>query len=421
MAKKDNKLPLTIADTEEILKSLGVRVRYNILTHELTFTGTDLPPEHAAEVVSTIIFSGIRAMDIYSGVTLPTVENFLSVIAVRDRFNPVLDLLGTVKWDGTDRLPQLYEIMKLDERDILSRRLIKKWLMQTVALACFNDNDNDNADMNANIGSGVRVPFGAEGVLTLCGAQGIGKTSLIAKLGINSSLCKLGMNVDPHNKDDILQATGCFVCELGALESTMKRDIAALKAFLTAHTDEVRKPYARAASKELRRTSFAATCNSRDFLCDPTGNRRFFTIPCRERFDLEALAKFDPVQLYAQIFAEVSAAPDPSKCFRLSCDEVKALCQRNGAFTKTIPAEQELRDILDDEAENKGKYEWKYLTVTEFAGYYLSLNRYNSRQIGKALEQVGINTTLRRTNGAVARVRYVPVPKRKANIWDDPA
>ena len=406
-SRKESKMPLTINDTQKILENLGVFVKYNVLTHEMVFAGTDISPEHAAEVVSTIIFSGIRALEKYSGVTLPTVENFLTVIALSNSFNPVLEMLNRTDWDGVDRLPVLCKIMKLPEQDILSPRLIKKWLMQTIALSCFNEcNTRD------------KTPFGAECVLTLCGAQGIGKTSLIAKLGINSSLCKLGVNVDPHNKDDVLQATGCFICELGELESTMKRDIAALKAFLTAHTDEIRKPYARAASKEIRRTSFAATCNSRDFLCDPTGNRRFFTIPCRERFDLEALAEFDAVQLWAQIFEEVRTSDDPAKCFRLTPDEVKALCTRNGAFTKTIPAEQEIRDILDDEAENKGKYEWKYVTVTDFASYYLSLNRYSAAQIGKALEQAGIKPMKRKVSNVSVKVRYVPIPKRHKEVWE---
>ena len=398
---KEKKIPLTIAQTEQILTQQSVKVRYNILTHEIEFEGTNLPHEHAAEMFSTIVFSALRAMDCYSGVTLPAVENYLAVLAYNNRRNPLKETLILTPWDDIDRLGDLYNIMRLKETDALSRALVKKWLMQTIALSCFNERIE---------------PFGAEGVLVLCGAQGIGKTTLVSKLGINNRLCKLGVNIDPHNKDDVLQATSAFICELGELESTMKRDVAALKAFLTAHTDEVRKPYARAASRERRRTSFAATCNSRDFLNDPTGNRRFFTIDCPEPFDLAALAKLDIYQLWAQIFHDVLYAADPSKCFRLTRDEARQLAERNGAHTKTIPAEQEVRDILGDAAENPSKYDWKMLTVTDWAGYYLCLKKYSSQQIGRALEQCGVENEIVYKGKTRVKYRRVPVYKKRDNF-----
>ena len=400
-AKSSAKTPLTAETLCEFMKQNGIRVRYDDITHEICVSGTDLPAEHSTEQLSTLLFSMLRADGGFTGVNLQTIESFISLISVHDRFNPVRELLSAVKWDNVDRLPTLFNIMRI-ENDELSKRLVYKWLRQTIALSCFNE---------------TGLPFGAEGVLTLCGRQGIGKTTLIGRLGLNGRLCKLGVNVDPHSKDDLIQATGCFVCELGELESTMKRDIAALKAFLTAHTDEVRRPYARAATRTRRRTSFAASCNSRDFLADPTGNRRFFTIPCEARFDLEALSKLDMVQLWAQIFAGVSEETDKSACFRLSPDELNSLCERNGGFTKTIPAEQEVRDILDDAAENPAKYEWKMLTVTDWAGYWLCLRKYSAQQISRALSQCGVETDNVRKAGKTIKARRVPVYKKKESLW----
>ena len=400
---EDTKPPFTIEALAGHLEAKGYKVRYNVISHEIDAVGTGLDAEHITENLSALLLSELRAEDCYKGVSVQVIESYLSVIALREKYNPVMSIFAQLEWDGVDRLGDIYDIMKLREDDKLSRTLVQKWLMQCVALSCFND---------------LEMPFGAEGILTLVGAQGIGKTSLIAKLGLNSRLCKLGANIDPHNKDDVLQSTACFICELGELESTMKRDIAALKAFITAHTDEVRKPYARAASKERRRTSFAATCNSRDFLNDPTGNRRFFTVPCKEQFDFGLMSRLNVMQIWAQMFCEVKCSDAPSRCFRLTPDEVKALSERNGAHTKTIPAEQEIRDILDDEAENKGKYEWSHMTVTDFASHYLSLNRYTSQQVGRALEQVGILPIKRKLSGTPVRLRYVPIPKKKQNIWE---
>ena len=58
------------------------------------------------------------------------------------------------------------------------------------------------------------------------------------------------------------------------------------------------------------------------------------------------------------------------------------------------------------------------MTVTDFAGHYLCLNKFNARQIGKALEQVGIKPITRKLSGRGVKLRYVPIPKKKQNIWD---
>jgi predicted P-loop ATPase len=145
-----------------------------------------------------------------------------------------------------------------------------------MCLLCLNDYKN---------------PFGADGVLTLNGRQGYGKTALARKLGISPQLFKAGLALDPKDKDSVLKATSCFIGELGEVETTMKRDIPLLKAFITDSVDEVRPPYGRTTEAHIRRTSYIATCNSPDFLLDTTGNRRFWTIPCEMPFDLAALGR----------------------------------------------------------------------------------------------------------------------------------
>jgi putative DNA primase/helicase len=63
------------------------------------------------------------------------------------------------------------------------------------------------------------------------------------------------------------------------MESTFRKsDITDMKNFLSRDKDELRLPYAQSSSKYPRRTQFAASVNSSDFLLDLTGNRRYMPV-----------------------------------------------------------------------------------------------------------------------------------------------
>ena len=78
-----------------------------------------------------------------------------------------------------------------------------------------------------------------------------------------------------------------------------------------------------------------------------------------------------------------------------------------------------MRDILNDAAENPGKYDWKMLTVTDWAGYWLCLRKFNSAQIGKALEQCGVEAEFSKVGKNSTKMRRVPVYRQKKNYWEE--
>lgn len=121
-------------------------------------------------------------------------------------------------------------------------------------------------------------PAGADGVLTLKGNQGIGKTSFFAVIALKADWFSEGVSINTDNKDTIIQATGSLIAELGELDSILKREQSAQKAFLTAARDMYQLPYARVAVRRPRRTSFCATVNPEEFLNDETGSCRFWTV-----------------------------------------------------------------------------------------------------------------------------------------------
>jgi len=144
--------------------------------------------------------------------------------------------------------------------------------------------------------------FKTRGVLTLQGAQGIGKTRWVTSLVPDPLLREMVIKVDHHldgsNKDSILGAVTHWIVEIGELDSSFRKDVARLKGFLTSDHDKVRRPYARTESEYPRRTVFYASVNQTDFLVDTTGNSRWWTIPVT-KVDYEH--QIDMQQLFAQL------------------------------------------------------------------------------------------------------------------------
>lgn len=260
-------------------------------------------------------------------------DDSLVLIEDENRFNPIADMLNTVRHDGTDRLAELAEIAGIAE-DETACLYLRKWLHQSVAMALNDDTD----------------PYGADGVLVIQNPQGAGKTLLFSKLALYADWFAEGISIDLDKKDSVIQATGCWIAELGELDSTLKREQLSLKAFITSRTDTYRQPYARAATRKPRRTSFCATVNPTEFLNDETGSRRWWVIrPSRIDVErLKGLSREWVCQLWAQVYSQLYL-PNPQG-FRLTEDERKKLTADNEQFSKPLPGETEILDKLEWES-----------------------------------------------------------------------
>jgi hypothetical protein len=100
--------------------------------------------------------------------------------------------------------------------------------------------------------------------------------------------------------------------------------------------------------------------------------------------DLDALDKFDALQLYLQIN---ECAKDDIQGFRLTPEENNQLAERNSLHEKPLKSELEIRDILSEFQETDVKQE---ITVSKFKEKYPSLNKFDAREIGRALNKIGI-------------------------------
>lgn len=112
------------------------------------------------------------------------------------------------------------------------------------------------------------------------GEQGIGKSSLIARLAspafFSDSLA--GMS----DKDDKISLLGNWLIELGELTALKRSSIEQVKAFISSRVDKFREPYGKIATDHPRKSVFIVTTNENEFLKDTTGNRRFFPLFCHK-------------------------------------------------------------------------------------------------------------------------------------------
>lgn len=402
----DKPRELTLDILNEWLIQSGISIRSNEITHELEVSGFDpkYNPLTICEQMNVIIHDEIKTK---WHCNKNLVQDLLAVISQINRYNPVLDMLKAAEpWDGVDRLEELFNIVHIEKEDTLSRTLIHKWLMQTLSLAH----------------NTYPKGFGADGVLVFQGPQGIGKTSLCRQLGVKSELTKTGLYIDSGDKDTIIRSTSCWVGEFGELETTLRSDMARLKGFITAEVDRYRVPYGRGDITYPRRTSFIATCNSTEFLADESGSRRFWVIPCKERFDLVALSKFNALQLWKQIEFEIKNSDKAfADCFRLTAEEQKLLAERNAKFNRKVKAQNEIEDILADAENNPHYYEFKWATPTKFRIAYDFLKQYSSENIGRALSAIGLEEKAMRLDGAKSvskGCRYLPFPRTGSGLGD---
>lgn len=295
---------------ECLLKANNIEVYYNEISKSIELDG--LPSSNLNDCV----------LDIHSlcykyglKLGLKQIVEFISKIGMDNPQNPVRKYLEDCekiydfKNDNIDKLCDCI-ITEKNFNERLKRILITKWLINTARIVY-------NTEGNMNV----------EGVLTLQGSQGLGKTRFIRK--IIPLYVKTGIDLDPSDKDKINQCIKYWVCELGELDSTLKKDLAKLKAFLTEQEDEYRKPYAAFPVKYPRMTSFYATVNQGDFLKDETGNRRYWVIPV-EKIDFEKLDEIDINQLWGEVMHLLCSNKYPHY---LTKEEMRMLTESNDEFT----------------------------------------------------------------------------------------
>ena len=150
-------------------------------------------------------------------------------------------------------------------------------------------------------------------VLVLDGAPGIGKSTLLRKLGGEWFSDSLSL-ADTRDKTAAEKLQGVWIMEIGEMQGTRKADIDVLKGFLSRQVDEYRAPYGRVVERHPRTAIICGTTNSTTgFLRDTTGNRRFWPVSVdgSGRLSVWDMTEETRLQLWAEALAYLSEGEDP--------------------------------------------------------------------------------------------------------------
>jgi len=324
---KDEGVPsTTIPNIVHLLKMYRISIRYNVIKKKLEVmwakqSGT---VDNRDKVALTTILSLVSLNRMNTG----PVPAILETIADRNPHNPVTDWIMSKPWDGTDRLEAFQGTLVQREGFPwpLKNVLMHRWLISCVAAAMLPQG------------------FYGRGILTLQGPQSIGKTSwiraLVADPILREQVLKLDHHLDAGNKDSLITAVSHWIVEIGELDSSLKKDVARLKGFITGDRDKLRKPYGRSDSEYQRRTVFCASVNDHAFLVDPTGNTRFWTIPV---IKIDYQHNIDMQQLFAQIATDFQKG----EAWWLDRNEEKLLEEHNNEHRAVSVIRERLMGAID--------------------------------------------------------------------------
>lgn len=208
------------------------------------------------------------------------------VAADQNSVHPVQDYLNSLpQWDGTERAATFFVNILGVEDNEYTRSITLHWLKAAVKRVMI---------------PGCKFDY----CLVLAGAQGIGKTTALEKLGVNW----FNNSIDNINgKDALEQLLGSWIVELGEMQATKKADNEAIKNFISRNSDKVRLPYARRAQEFPRQCVFSATTNDSEPLKDKTGGRRFWILKSNATSEttsqrLDILSDDYIAQIWAEIY-----------------------------------------------------------------------------------------------------------------------
>lgn len=210
------------------------------------------------EPIKNVDFSGVRNYieSIYGIAGNLKIDDSLTLEFERNIFHPVREYLNDIEWDGEARIDTLLIEYFGAEDTLYTREAIAKMLVGAV-------------------GRILRPGIKFDLVLTIVGEQGEYKSTFINKLG-KEWFSDTFMTV--HGKEALEQIQGAWLIEMAELAGLKKAEIESVKHFISKQEDVFRPAYARASERYPRQCVFFATTNEKNFLRDPSGNRRFMPI-----------------------------------------------------------------------------------------------------------------------------------------------
>lgn len=255
------------------------------------------------------------------------IQNAFTEVVHKNTFHPIKAYIESTTWDGVARAERVF-ITYLGAADThYVRQVTRKMLLAAVTRL-------------------YRPGCKFDQMLVLVGPQGAGKSSLLAKLGrewFSDSLRTF------ENKEAGEHLQSGWIFEIGELSAMKKSEVEEVKAFLSKTEDRYRVAYDRQVSEFPRKCVFFGTTNTRDFLRDTTGNRRFWPVevdPSRAELSHWEHLTDDVV---SQIWAEVLSWYRAGEGLELDNEAREEAERQQAAHMESDPREGLIQEWLESE------------------------------------------------------------------------
>lgn len=370
--KKDgSSYPLKVwQNIECILEKHDIEIKYNLVSKEIVTN----PPCPSLNTLLTDVYT--LNIEEFLNMSRDETYNAIMKIAQKNSYNPFVDMIKENENTNYKIIHELFECIKIndDNKDNYNYyfTLFTKWCINLVKMA-----NNTNSKQ-----------YRSEGVLVFQGKQGCRKTTFVEKLIPVDGMYKGDKTLYPDRTDSVIENTRYILVEWGELDHTLKGEQSKLKQFITRSIDEYRSPYAKAAEKHPRLTSYIGTVNRRDFLKDETGARRFWIIPVLG-FDFEKLESIDKKELWGAVY---SLWKNGNIKEYLEEDEMEKLNEMNTEYN----FKNDISYIIDERIRwDMPKEQWTVYGLIEIADY-LMIKEKKSLKI--ELEKRGLEYKVYRIN-----------------------
>lgn len=255
------------------------------------------------------------------------------------KVHPIRDKLKSLVWDGVPRAETIF-IDYLNAEDTPYVREVTRVFLRAAVMRILSP--------------GIKFDY----MPILIGEQGVGKSTIVQKLGMgyaNDSLANF------KGKEAMELIQGTWIMEVGELAALRKSEVEDIKQFLSSKEDKFRPAYGRRPAIYPRQCVFIGTSNKKEIFRDMTGNRRFWPIDLRGKDEEKKRRFFEEFDddLVDQIWAEVMTWTDQKLILSYEVEkeaerqqeehmEVNYKADMIRAYLDTpLPADWEDMDILD--------------------------------------------------------------------------
>ena len=348
---------------------------------------------NGVELFRDVDYAGIRNYIecVYGIVSNQKVDDALSLEFEKKKFHPIIDYIKSIQWDSIKRVDTLLIDYFGAKDNAYTRAAIRKILCAAVARV---------------FEPGIKFDL----ALVLVGEQGTYKSTFVKKLG-RTWFSDTFTTV--QGKESFEQIQGAWIIEMAELSGLKKAEVETIKLYISKQEDSFRPAYGRVVETYKRQCVFFGTTNTKDFLRDPTGNRRFMPIDVRPEHVTKSVVTDLTDEVIAQIWAEAYQLYLAGEPLYLS-DEANILAkseqvkhiesdERRGIIENYLDMlypenwdsldMYERRTWLNDPLRKNGKIERSCVCVAEIWCECLGkdkadMSRYNTREINEVLKSL---------------------------------